>query len=170
MRKGYRNCVTLQVWALNAVYVVYNCATLQGKPISFQLGNGWLENWVDYICGTLYSSDLWLASSIRRTIFGFSKCHMLIHSYRICLLFSHGEAVLIPADKHVIYIFCFQFWMKPFPAFVSAVHFCPSTIVKRHNHLIVILWIENKDIQWVVSRHDTSPKLYKCKTNLQKYQ
>ena len=64
---------------------------------------------------------------------------MLIHSYRVCLLFSHGEAVLIPADKHVIYIFSFKFWMKPFPAFVSAVHFCPSIIVKRHNHLIVIL-------------------------------
>ena len=107
MRKGYRNRVTLQVWALNAVYVMYNCAKLQGKPISFQLGNGWLENWVDYICGTFYSSDLWLASSIRQRIFGFSKCHMLMHSYRICLLFSHCEAVLIPADKHVIYIFCF---------------------------------------------------------------
>ena len=48
---------------------------------------------------------------------------MLIHSYRVCLLFSHGEAVLIPADKHVIYIFCFQFRTEPSVALMLAIYF-----------------------------------------------
>ena len=63
----------------------------------------------------------------------------MVNNYVVCLSFSHGEAELVPANEHVINIFCFQFWNEPADALiVTANYFHPSIVIKRHKQLIRI--------------------------------
>ena len=75
----------------------------------------------------------------------------MVNNYVVCLSFSHGEAELVPANEHVINIFCFQFWNEPAqPAKQSWINFDSRLMVELNQRWPVVVKWNSRQRRFVV--------------------